>query len=45
MAYLAVNHVEPAAQSLKRALGDSANFADAGSAKALLDSIAKRPWK
>jgi len=45
MAYLAANRLEPATQSLQRALSDNPGFADAGSAKAALDGIAKRPRK
>jgi cellulose synthase operon protein C len=45
MAYLAANRFEPAAQSLQRALSDNPNFADAVSAKAALDAIAKRQPK
>jgi tetratricopeptide (TPR) repeat protein len=42
MAYLGTGRFEPAAQSLQRALKTSSNFADAESAKAALDTIAKR---
>jgi Tfp pilus assembly protein PilF len=43
MAYLGAGRLGPAAQSLQQALKIDANFADAGNARAALDTIAKRP--
>jgi cellulose synthase operon protein C len=45
MSYLGAGRFEPAAQSLQRALKSKSNFADAGSARAALDAIAKRSRK
>jgi tetratricopeptide (TPR) repeat protein len=45
MAYLGAGRFGPAAQSLQQALKIDANFADAGNARAALDTIAKRPQK
>ena len=45
MAYLGTGRLGPAAQSLQRALKIDPKFADAGNAKAALDTIAKRSQK
>jgi tetratricopeptide (TPR) repeat protein len=45
MAYLGAGRSDPATQALKRALKIDPKFADAGNAKAALDTIAKRSQK